>query len=54
MGKIENILINFPTNLGDVILTLPAFDLIKENYPSSKITAIISPGVQDFICSQIY
>ncbi len=49
MGKIENILINFPTNLGDVILTLPAFDLIKENYPSSKITAIISPGAQDFL-----
>jgi len=46
---INNILINFPTNLGDVVLGLPTLDLIKANYPSAKITAIASPQTNTFL-----
>ncbi len=46
---IKNILINFPTNIGDVILTFPAVDLIRASYPQGKITAIASPHTFDLL-----
>ena len=45
----QNILINFPTNIGDAILGLPALDKIKANYPKAKITAIVSPRTKDLL-----
>jgi ADP-heptose:LPS heptosyltransferase len=49
MKNIKKIIINFPTNIGDAILALPALDRIKANFPKSKITAIVSPKTKDFI-----
>ncbi|OQX86877.1 MAG: hypothetical protein B6D55_04860 [Candidatus Omnitrophica bacterium 4484_70.2] len=49
MREIRYILVNFPTNLGDTILSFPAFDLIKENYPSSEIDAIVSSKTENFL-----
>ncbi|MBD3246199.1 MAG: hypothetical protein GF333_04225 [Candidatus Omnitrophica bacterium] len=40
---IRSILVNFPTNLGDVILTFPAVDALRASYFQSRITAISSP-----------
>jgi ADP-heptose:LPS heptosyltransferase len=43
------IIINFPTNIGDVILGLPVLDRLKSNYPRAKITAIASLKTRDFL-----
>jgi len=47
--EIKNIIINFPTNIGDAILGLPTLDRIKANYPQAKITAIVSSRTKDFL-----
>lgn len=44
-----NILINFPTNIGDVILALPVLDTLRTNYPSDSITAIASSKTKDLL-----
>ncbi|MCF7870864.1 MAG: glycosyltransferase family 9 protein [Candidatus Omnitrophica bacterium] len=49
MKKIDKIIINFPTNIGDAILALPALDRIKANFPKSRITAIVSLKTKDFL-----
>ena len=38
----KSILINFPTNIGDTILSLPVLDRVKFNYPWDKITTVVS------------
>jgi len=45
----KNIIINFPTNLGDVIMGLPVLDRLRFNYPKTKITAIVSPAAKSFL-----
>ncbi|MBN3041000.1 MAG: glycosyltransferase family 9 protein [Candidatus Omnitrophica bacterium] len=45
----KNILINFPTNIGDVILALAALDRVRSNFPDDNITAIASPKTRDFL-----
>lgn len=37
---IKKILFITPTNLGDVILTLPALDVLRANFPQAKITVM--------------
>ena len=44
-----NIIVNFPTNFGDAVLVFPAVDRLKATYPSSMITAIVSPKTKDLI-----
>jgi len=39
---VKSIIINFPTNIGDVILSLPVLDRLRGTYKESKITAIVS------------
>ena len=39
---LSRILINFPTNIGDAIMCLPALDIVKANFSRSEITAIVS------------
>ena len=46
---VKNIIINFPSNIGDTFLGLPTLDKLKSNYPNSKIDAISSPKTNDFI-----
>ncbi|MFH1772400.1 MAG: glycosyltransferase family 9 protein [Candidatus Omnitrophota bacterium] len=45
----QSILINFPTNIGDTIMSLPVLDRVKGNYPESKITAVASAKTKDFL-----
>jgi len=45
----ERIIFNFPTNLGDTILSLPVLDKLKASYPQAKITAIVSPKTKEFL-----
>jgi heptosyltransferase-2 len=40
---IEKILIINLSNIGDVVLTLPAVDLIKGNFPEAKLTMLVGP-----------
>jgi ADP-heptose:LPS heptosyltransferase len=54
MKNINKIIINFPTNIGDAILTLPALDRIKANFPESKITAIVSLKTKGFLCKNSF
>ncbi len=45
----KNILVNALVNLGDVILTTSALDLIKKNFPETKITMLVKPVVKDAV-----
>ncbi|MFO8052727.1 MAG: glycosyltransferase family 9 protein [Candidatus Omnitrophota bacterium] len=49
MKNIKKIIINFPTNIGDAILALPALDKIKANFSQAEITAIVSPKTEKFL-----
>lgn len=42
MNEIKNVLLYFPTNLGDAAMGLPALDKIRAAYPQGKITVIAS------------
>ena len=53
-SKVTDIIINFPTNLGDTILALPTLDRIKSNYPNSNITAIASKRTQSLLDSNTF
>ncbi len=43
MKKINKILFITLSNIGDVILTLPALDYLKDNFPGAKITVMVGP-----------
>lgn len=45
----KNILVNALVNLGDVILTTSALDLIKRHYPDAKITMLVKAAVKDAV-----
>ena len=34
------------SNLGDVILSLPVLDALKERFPDGKITVMVAPGLR--------
>lgn len=39
------ILVSRPDRLGDVLLSLPVFEVIKQNYPNAHLTVLVSPLV---------
>jgi len=43
MSKINKILFITLSNIGDVILTLPALDFVREEFPGAKITVMVGP-----------
>lgn len=45
----KNILINALVNLGDVVLTTAACDLIKQHFPATKITMLVKGVVKDAV-----
>ncbi len=49
MREVRRIIVNFPTNIGDTLLTLPAVDRIRANYPQAELTAIASPRTADLL-----
>ena len=46
---VSSIIINFPTNIGDVILALPVLDRLRGTYQESRITVIVSVHTRDFL-----
>jgi len=42
-----NIIIKMPNFIGDTIMTLPAFELLKEEYPSASFTIVCKPSSKD-------
>ena len=44
-----NILIIRDDRLGDLILTLPIINKLKENFPNSRITLVISSVSRDLV-----
>ena len=49
MMKYKNILVNALVNLGDVVLTTSALDLIKKNFPDTSITMLVKAAVKDAV-----
>ena len=45
--KIEKILFITLSNIGDCIMTLPALDLLRSEYPQAKITVMSGPRVKE-------
>ena len=45
----KNILVNALVNLGDVVLATSALDLIKKNFPDTKITVLVKKIVEDAV-----
>lgn len=45
----DDILVIFPSNSGDVILTFPALDMLHEAYPYCRITALVSPQTEQLL-----
>jgi ADP-heptose:LPS heptosyltransferase len=45
----KNIIINFPTNIGDTIMCLPVLDRMRANFPQAKIIAITSNKTEEFL-----
>ena len=49
MNNYKNILITALFNLGDVIMTTSALDLIKKNFPETKITLLVHAFLKDAV-----
>ncbi|HPN87871.1 MAG TPA: glycosyltransferase family 9 protein [Candidatus Omnitrophota bacterium] len=47
--KIENILVVSLSNIGDVILTFPVIDVLRHDFPGSKISIVIGPKAQSLL-----
>jgi len=50
----ERILVNFPTNFGDMIMALPAFDRICAARFKGRFTVIASPATKDFFLGHAF
>lgn len=52
--KISKILFITLSNMGDVILTLPVLDVLKEVFPQSKITVMVGPRAKEIFENNSY
>ncbi len=48
-SKVNKILVVSLTNIGDVILTFPVIDILKEDFPSAKLSVIIGPKAESLL-----
>ncbi len=48
-STIKKILLISLTNIGDVILTFPVMDVLKEDFPSAKLSVIIGPKAESLL-----
>ena len=48
-SKIKKILVISLTNIGDVILTFPVIDILKENFPSANLSVVVGPKVESLL-----
>ncbi len=51
MSKRRDILIVFPSNIGDTLLAFPAVGVLAANYPESYFYAVASPSTEVFLRS---
>jgi len=51
---INNILFITLSNIGDVILTLPVLDVLRENFPGAKITVLVGPRPKEIFQGNPY
>ena len=49
MKQYHNILVNALVNLGDVVLTTSAVALLRQAYPSAKITMLVKPACREAV-----
>ena len=49
-SKVDKILVISLTNIGDVVLTFPVIDILKEDFPSAKLSAVIGPKAESLLC----
>ena len=54
MPNINKALFITPSNIGDVILTLPALDCLRANFPQAKITLMTSPQGKELFVDNPY
>ena len=54
MSTINKILFITLSNMGDVILSLPVVDYLRENFPQSKITVMTGPRTKDLLENNPY
>lgn len=47
--EIKNILVVSLSNIGDVVLTLPVIDTLKENFPGARINVVVGPKALDLL-----
>lgn len=45
-SKIKKILVITLSNIGDVILTFPAIDIVRENFPEAKLSVVVGPRAE--------
>lgn len=45
-SKIHNILVITLSNLGDVILTFPVIDILKRDFPESRLSVVVGPKAE--------
>jgi len=48
-SKVKKILLISLTNIGDVILSFPVMDILKQNFPSAKLSVVIGPKAESLL-----
>ncbi|MBF0122321.1 MAG: glycosyltransferase family 9 protein [Candidatus Omnitrophica bacterium] len=48
-SKVEKILLVSLTNIGDVILTFPVFDVLRERFPEAEISVVVGPKARSLL-----
>ena len=48
-ANIRNILVRTPNWIGDVVMSLPAMEALKANFPDSNVTVLAKPWVKDLL-----
>ncbi len=50
-SEINKILVISLTNIGDVVLTFPVIDILREDFPSVKLSVVIGPKAESLLCN---
>ncbi len=48
-SKVEKILLVSLSNIGDVILTFPVFDVLRERFPDAEISVVVGPKAKGLL-----
>ena len=53
-SNIHKILVISLSNIGDVILTFPVVDILKENFPEAKLSIVVGPKAESLLTNNSY